>query len=68
MKYLVEIIPESIPNLEAAAAKLATTLKLEPAKAAALLKRNPVTKPVSQAEAEKVARLVLKCLFAARLN
>jgi hypothetical protein len=60
MKYLVEIIPESIPNLEAAAAKLATTLKLEPAKAAALLKRNPVTKPVSQAEAEKVARLFSK--------
>jgi hypothetical protein len=60
MKYLVEIIPESISNLEAAAAKLATTLKLEPAKAAALLKRNPVTKPVSQAEAEKVARLFSK--------
>jgi hypothetical protein len=57
MKYLVEIIPESITDFGAATSRLASTLKLEPAKAAALLKRNPVTKPVSQAEAEKVARL-----------
>lgn len=60
MKYLVEIIPESITDVEAATSKLASTLKLEPAKAAALLKRNPVTKPVSLAEAEKVAKLFNK--------
>jgi hypothetical protein len=60
MKYLVEIIPESITDLEATTSRLAAALKLEPAKAAALLKRNPVTKPVSQAEAEKVARLFSK--------
>ncbi len=57
MKYVVEIIPESITDLEAATSSLAKTLKLDPAKAAALLRRNPVTKPVSEAEAEKVARL-----------
>jgi hypothetical protein len=60
MKYLVEIIPESIVDLDAAISKLAAALKLEPAKAAALLKRNPVTKPVSLAEAEKVAKLFNK--------
>jgi hypothetical protein len=60
MKYLVEIIPESITDLQAATLRLAQTLKLEPAKAAALLRRNPVTKPVSEAEAEKVARLFTK--------
>lgn len=60
MKYLVEIIPESITDLQAATSRLAQTLKLDPAKAAALLKRNPVTKPVSEAEAEKVARLFTK--------
>jgi hypothetical protein len=60
MKYLVEIIPESITDMDAAASKLAAALKLEPAKAAALLKRNPVTKPVSLAEAEKVAKLFNK--------
>jgi hypothetical protein len=60
MKYLVEIIPESITDLQTATLSLAKTLKLDPAKAAALLKRNPVTKPVSQAEAEKVARLFTK--------
>jgi hypothetical protein len=60
MKYLVEIIPESITDMEAATSKLAATLKLEPAKAAALLRRNPVTKPISQAEADKVARLFSK--------
>jgi hypothetical protein len=60
MKYLVEIIPESITDLPGTTSKLAQTLKLDPAKAAALLKRNPVTKPVSQAEAEKVARLFTK--------
>jgi hypothetical protein len=60
MRYLVEIIPESITDMQAAALSLAQLLKLDPAKAAALLKRNPVTKPVSQAEAEKVARLFTK--------
>jgi hypothetical protein len=60
MKYLVEIIPESITDMQAATSSLAQTLKLDPAKAAALLKRNPITKPVSQAEAEKVARLFTK--------
>jgi hypothetical protein len=60
MKYLVEIIPESITDIEAAASRLATALKLEPAKALSLLKKNPVTKPVSEAEAEKVARLFTK--------
>jgi hypothetical protein len=60
MKYLVEIIPESITDMEAAVQSLATTLKLDPAKAANLLRRNPITKPVSQAEAEKVARLFTK--------
>ena len=60
MKYLVEIIPESLTDLPGAASRLAQTLKLDPAKAAALLKRNPVTKPVSQEEAEKVARLFTK--------
>lgn len=60
MKYLVEIIPESITDLQAATLRLAQTLKLDPAKAGALLKRNPVTKPVSEAEAEKVARLFTK--------
>jgi hypothetical protein len=60
MKYLVEIIPESITDMAAATSKLAATLKLEPAKAAALLRRNPVTKPISQAEADKVAKLFSK--------
>jgi hypothetical protein len=60
MKYLVEVIPESIKDFDTAVSKLATTLKLDPAKASALLKRNPITKPVSQAEAEKVARLFTK--------
>ncbi len=60
MKYLVEIIPESITDRDAAISSLAATLKIEPAKAANLLKRNPVTKPVSQTEAEKVARLFTK--------
>ncbi len=60
MKYLVEIIPESITDRETAVRSLAAVLKIDPAKAANLLKRNPITKPVSQAEAEKVARLFTK--------
>jgi hypothetical protein len=57
MKYFVEVISDAITDEQAAAARLAETLKLDPAKALALLRRNPVTKPVSQPEAEKVAKL-----------
>jgi hypothetical protein len=60
MKYLVEIIPESIADKDLAVSNLAAALKIDHAKAASLLKRNPVTKPVSQAEAEKVAKLFTK--------
>ncbi len=60
MKYFVEVISDAITDEQAAAARLAETLKLDPTKALALLRRNPVTKPVSQAEAEKVARLFRK--------
>lgn len=60
MKYFVEVIKDSITDEQAAAKQLADTLKLDMTKALALLRRNPVTKPVSQAEAEKVARLFRK--------
>ncbi|MGL4611082.1 MAG: hypothetical protein ACRCYY_15630 [Trueperaceae bacterium] len=60
MKYFVEVIPESIGSLETASSRLATVLKLDATKTMTLLKRNPVTKPVSQEEAEKVARLFSK--------
>lgn len=57
MKYFVEVISDAITDEQAAAARLAETLKLDLTKALALLRRNPVTKPVTQAEAEKVAKL-----------
>jgi hypothetical protein len=60
MKYVVEIIPESITDMDTAITNLAATLKIDLAKATSLLKRNPITKPVNQAEAEKVARLFTK--------
>jgi hypothetical protein len=60
MKYFVEVISDAVTDEQAAAARLAETLKLDLTKALALLRRNPVTKPVSQAEAEKVARLFRK--------
>jgi hypothetical protein len=60
MKYFVEVMKDSITDEQAAAKRLADTLKLDITKALALLRRNPVTKPVSQAEAEKVARLFRK--------
>ena len=57
MKYFVEVLRDAISDEQAAATRLAETLKIDTNKALALLKRNPVTKPVSQPEAEKVAKL-----------
>lgn len=57
MKYFVEVIRETITDENATASRLSETLKLDYNKALALLRRNPVTKPINQAEAEKVARL-----------